>query len=83
MHTQSGKLFERFSPKRRAVILPLAALELGLKIAALRDINRRPADQVRGSKLLWRLSLLVNTFGPLSYFRWGRRTKIAGLRPIR
>ncbi|HEY5260920.1 MAG TPA: hypothetical protein VIJ33_02310 [Solirubrobacteraceae bacterium] len=54
-------------------ILALASLEFGLKIAAARDIHRRHASQVRGSKSLWRIALLVNTFGPLSYFRWGRR----------
>jgi hypothetical protein len=64
---------ERFSPKRRAGIGVLAAIELGAKIAAARDIRGRPADQVRGSKLLWRLALLANTLGPLSYFLWGRR----------
>ena len=64
---------ERFTPRQRAGILLLAAIEFGLKVAAARDIQRRPADQVHGSKLFWRLSLLVNTVGPLSYFRWGRR----------
>lgn len=63
---------ERFSPKWRAVILTLACAELGLKVAAARDINRRPVEQIRGSKLFWRLTLLVNTLGPVSYFRWGR-----------
>jgi hypothetical protein len=65
---------ERFTPRQRAGILLLAALEFGLKVAAARDIQRRPVDQVRGSKLFWRLSLLVNALGPVSYFRWGRRT---------
>jgi hypothetical protein len=63
----------RFSRKQRAGIGVLAAVELSAKIAAARDIQRRSADQLRGSKGLWRLALLVNTFGPLSYFRWGRK----------
>lgn len=63
---------ERFSPRQRAMILVLACAEFGLKVTAARDINRRPAGQIRGSKLLWRLALLVNTLGPVSYFRWGR-----------
>lgn len=65
----------RFSPRQRAAILALAATELSLKVAAARDIARRPATQVRGPKLLWRLALLVNTLGPLGYFRWGRRAQ--------
>jgi phospholipase D-like protein len=64
---------ERFSPRQRAAILTLAATELALKVAAARDIARRPAAQVRGPKVLWRMALLVNTFGPLGYFAWGRR----------
>jgi hypothetical protein len=64
---------ERFSPRQQLGIGALAAVELGAKVAAARDIQRRPADQIRGSKLFWRLTLLVNTFGPLSYFIWGRR----------
>jgi hypothetical protein len=63
---------QRFSPRQRVVIVSLALTELCLKILAARDIQRRPADQIRGSKWLWRLALLVNTFGPLGYFRWGR-----------
>ncbi|MFZ2049961.1 MAG: PLDc N-terminal domain-containing protein [Solirubrobacteraceae bacterium] len=63
---------QRFSPRQRAVIVSLGLAELGLKLAAARDIQRRPADQIRSSKWLWRLALLVNTFGPLGYFRWGR-----------
>lgn len=63
---------QRFSPRQRVVIISLGLVELGLKLAAARDIQRRPADQIRGRKWLWSLALLVNTFGPLGYFRWGR-----------
>jgi hypothetical protein len=63
----------RFSRRQRIAIGALAAVELSAKLAAARDIQRRPAAQLRGSKLLWRLALLVNTFGPLAYFLLGRR----------
>ncbi len=63
----------RFTPRQRAVIVSLALSEFGLKIAAARDIQRRPAWEIRGTKWLWRLALLVNTFGPLGYFLLGRR----------
>ncbi len=74
MSAAAERFTERFSRKQRAGIGVLAVVELAAKIAAARDIQRRPDDQVRGSKLLWRLALLVNTIGPLSYFLWGRRT---------
>jgi Phospholipase_D-nuclease N-terminal len=64
---------ERFSRSQQVAIGALAAVELSAKIAAARDIQRRPASQVRGNKLFWRLALLVNTFGPLGYFLFGRR----------
>lgn len=63
----------RFSSRQRAVILALAAVELGMKIVAARDIGRRSPRELRGSKLFWRLALLVNTLGPLGYFCWGAR----------
>jgi hypothetical protein len=47
-----------------------------LKIAALVDLKRRPADQVRGPKWLWAVAVfLVNSAGalPLAYFRYGRK----------
>ncbi len=50
----------------------LIVVSLGVVAAAERDIQHRPADQVRGSKLLWRL-VCLNALGSASYFRWGRR----------
>jgi hypothetical protein len=38
------------------------------------DIQRRPADQVRGSKTLWRL-VCLNALGATGYLRWGRRDR--------
>jgi len=35
------------------------------------DLKRRPADQIRGSKWLWRPLAFVNLVGPVSYFAWG------------
>lgn len=63
---------QRFSRRQRAGIVSLGLVELSMKIRAARDIQRRRADQIRGSKLLWLLVLLVNTFGPLAYFLLGR-----------
>ena len=40
-------------------------------LAAQRDISRRPAEQIRGSKALWRVATLVNFIGPASYFTFG------------
>lgn len=48
-------------------------LQVGLLLAAEVDLARRPADQVRGSKMAWRAVCLVNFVGPIAYFVWGRR----------
>ncbi len=58
--------------QKRAVSLGGAA-ELVLTAAALRDLARRPAEAVRGSKRVWALSFVVQPFGPLAYFAAGRR----------
>lgn len=49
-------------------------MEFVLIVAAERDIGRRSPAELRGGKLLWRIVALNNFIGPLSYFRWGRRT---------
>jgi len=61
------------SKGQRAVLGAAAAAELSLKIAALIDISRRPAEQIRGPKALWRSAQVVNLVGPVSYFAFGRR----------
>lgn len=64
------------SRRSRRLLLAAAAAEGSLKIAALIDITRRPASEVRGSKWLWAaIVLIINSFGaaPLSYFAFGRR----------
>jgi hypothetical protein len=61
------------SPRQRALLGAAAAAELTLKITALVDIQRRPADRIRGPKSLWRAAMAVNLIGPVSYFAFGRR----------
>ena len=58
--------------QKRAVYVG-GAIETVMTIAALRDLARRPADQVRGSKIAWTLSFVVQPFGPMTYFAFGRR----------
>ncbi len=68
--------WNRLSPRDRVLLVTAAAVDNGMKIAALRDIRRRPASQVRGPKWLWAVVVtLVNSVGlvPLCYFAVGRR----------
>jgi hypothetical protein len=60
---------------RRLIIL-MAVTDGILKVAALVDIKRRPANQIRGPKWLWApVVAVVNSAGvvPISYFVFGRR----------
>ena len=53
-----------------------AALEGVLKTAAIIDLRRRSADQVRGPKWAWGSAVLVTSSAglvPLAYFFFGRR----------
>ena len=52
-----------FSERRRRLILVAAVAEAGLKMAMLIDIKRRPADQIRGSKWMWRALAFINGVG--------------------
>jgi hypothetical protein len=56
------------------VIVVLGAVQLGLQVAALRDLHRRSDRQVRGSRRLWVAASFVNFLGPVAYFLAGRRT---------
>jgi len=64
------------SPRQQRLITVGVVYEAALKIAALIDIKRRPADQIRGSKRTWAIIVVaVNSVGlaPIAYFRFGRR----------
>jgi hypothetical protein len=51
------------------------AVQLGLLAAALRDLRKRPNEQIRGPKAVWVAVSGVNYLGlgPLVYFIFGRR----------
>ena len=66
--------FTELPRRRQAGIVVLATVQVGLLIAAERDIQQRPAALIRGPKSRWRLLCLINFLGPLSYFMFGRRT---------
>jgi hypothetical protein len=48
-------------------------VQLGLLAAALLNIYRRPAGEIRGDKRLWTAAAFVNFVGLVSYFLFGRR----------
>jgi hypothetical protein len=65
------------SPRTRRLLIVGASVEGVLKLAALADMKRRPASQIRGSKWVWGPAMIVNSAGaiPLAYFAFGRRRR--------
>lgn len=67
------KTWSDLSTSQQRAICVVGAVEAVLTIAALRDLSRRPADQVRGPKAAWRLGVFVQPVGSIAYFAAGRR----------
>ena len=68
------KRWSELSQGQQRAIMAAAGVQLLLAAAALLDLRRRPAEQVRGSKKLWAAAAaFVNLVGPLAYFAFGRR----------
>jgi hypothetical protein len=64
------------SPRTRRLVGVAAVVEGVLKLAALIDIKRRPASQIRGPKWLWATAVaVISSAGvvPSFYFVVGRR----------
>ena len=62
--------------RTRKLLITVAVADAALRVAALIDIKRRPASQIRGEKRAWVADVaLVNSAGviPVSYFLFGRR----------
>ena len=70
--SRSKKNFKERSWAEQLGIVALTFGAASLVAGAERDLQRRPREQVRGSKTLWRL-LCLNAIGAAVYFCWGRR----------
>ncbi|MBF0661447.1 MULTISPECIES: PLDc N-terminal domain-containing protein [unclassified Rhodococcus (in: high G+C Gram-positive bacteria)] len=71
--TSKKTRFAEMPPWKQALVLTLASVQLSLAATAWADLATRPAEKVNGSKLKWALVIAVNFFGPIRYFRKGRR----------
>ena len=72
----AGRRWSDLSKRTRILIVTAAAADGALRVAAVIDIQRRPASQIRGRKWIWTAVLaLVSSAGvaPVSYFVFGRR----------
>jgi len=72
----ASRQWRDLSEGNRRLLIAVAAADVTLRIAALVDIKRRPASQIRGRKWAWATAVaIVNSAGilPISYFVFGRR----------
>ena len=67
------KEWKDLSPSQKRGIVLVGTVQIGLLLAALVDIYRRPKEEIRGKKLWWTLAAFVNFVGPVSYFLFGRK----------
>jgi hypothetical protein len=68
-----NKGWKDLSSKQKGAVVLSGAVQLGLLAAALADIRRRPAEEIRGNKKLWVPLAFVIYVGPIAYFLLGRR----------
>jgi hypothetical protein len=71
--TEQKKRFSALPPRSRALIIVGAVVQFALQGAALRDLRRRPAGQIKGPKPLWVALSFVNYVGPIAYLTFGRK----------
>ena len=70
-----GRHWPQLTKRQRVGVVLRGGIQLALLAAAVRDLRRRPAEQVRGPKPLWLAVSAVNYLGlgPIAYFLFGRR----------
>ena len=62
----------RSRPKRIALV-SLVLAEVRLAVLTWRDLRHRPADEIRGSKRLWRVISTINPGNSVAYWLVGRK----------
>ena len=71
------KQWSDLTDAQKMVIIFLGVLQMALLGAALRDLRRRPAEEINGRKGVWAVAAFVNFIGPIAYFLYGRKVEPA------
>ncbi|MDZ5662621.1 hypothetical protein HN031_13540 [Nocardioides sp. zg-1308] len=61
------------TPMQKNIVVVAGIVEVAVTAWCARDLKERPADLVRGPKLLWGPALSVQPLGPIAYLAWGRK----------
>ena len=70
-----NKSWSDLTARQKAPFVLRGIVQFALLVAALADIYRRPAEEIKGSKWLWVAASLMNFMGigPIAYFLFGRK----------
>ncbi|MCC7207884.1 MAG: PLDc_N domain-containing protein [Anaerolineae bacterium] len=71
---ESGKKFAASLPRIAVNLAHMALLSL-----AIRDLRKRPDDEINGNKRLWYGIVFIQLIGPIAYFTIGRKREAAAL----
>ena len=61
------------SPMQKKLVVATGIAEVAVTAWCAKDLRKRPAELVRGPKLLWGPALSVQPVGPIAYLVWGRK----------
>lgn len=75
------KKWSEMSVPARVGTVVMGLIQVGLLVAALADLRKRPAEEINGSKALWTGLVFINTVGPIAYFVKGRKRLPAATEP--
>ena len=67
------KKWADMSPTQKKIVVVAGIAEVALTTWCAKDLKARPAELVRGPKLLWAPALSIQPFGPIAYILWGRK----------
>lgn len=59
-------------PNKPALVVALL-VHAAITTLTWRDLQKRPAEHIRGNKIIWRVLSAANTMGSAAYWLFGRR----------
>lgn len=67
------KSWSDMTPTQKKIVVVTGIAEVALTTWCLRDLKQRPAELVRGPKVLWGPAMSIQPIGPIAYLVCGRR----------
>lgn len=71
-----NRRWDDLSAPEQTGLVVAASVQIALAATAWTDLAKRPAELVRGPKLVWAAIIAVNLIGPIAYFVFGRRRRV-------